>query len=367
MNKFKILFSFVIITVLFFITNLPVLAADLNIDCPAPPTSCSKTGLDLLFSSTNDGYWYPGRILTKTINLKNSSPQTREMAIKGERTSSVSILENVMHISIVGGTTVIWGSSVADFYDQDKIGMGIFDSGADFDYDFTVSMNIGADDNYQNKETVFDLTLGFWGEPIPIPTPTTTPVPTPTPTPGAVLGAGVSVSICTDIPPGGAPTLTSAVGGVNSVTLTWTPATDPVSYYLIAYGTSSGSYQFGNPNIGGKGTTSYTISGLSGGVTYYFVVRAGNGCAPGPFSNELAATPTGGVVIGPAAGFLPGVLGEATPSAELEEKLGEGLATEGGEVAGAETKPRNWWILILIGLVGIGGGFVLYFRFFRKK
>lgn len=254
MNKFKIFLNFVIITVLFFITNLPVLAADLNIDCPVPPTTCSKTGVDPLFSSTDDGYWYPGRNLTKTINLKNSSSEKREMAIKGERTSGVSILENVMHIIIIGGTTVIWNGSIKDFYGQDKIGMGIFDPGVNFDYDFTVSMSSGADDNYQNKETVFDLTLGFWGEPAP--------VATPTPTPGAVLEAGISV---------GAPTV--------------------------------------------------------------------------------------------ASGFLLGVLGEATPSGEL----GPALATEEGEVAGVETEPRNWWILILIGLVGIAGGFVLYFRFFRKK
>jgi len=361
-NKFKFLLTtFLFLFILFFPTR--ALAADLNIDCPAPPTACSKTGVDPLFSSIDDGYWYPGRTLTKTIKLKNSSPETREMAIKGERTSGVSILENVMHISIVGGTVVIWSGNVEDFYGQEKIGMGIFAPGVDFDYNFTVFMSSDADDNYQNKETVFDLTLGFWGGPILTPTPTTTPAPTPTSAPGAVLGAGVSAPVCTDISPGGAPTLISAVGGVNLVTLIWTLATDPVSYYLIAYGTSSGNYQFGNPNIGGKGTTSYTISGLSGGATYYFVVRAGNGCAPGPFSNELTATPTGGVVIGPAPGFLPGVLGEATPSGEL----GPALATEEGEVAGLKVKPRDWWIWILIGLVGIGGGFVLYFRFFRKK
>ena len=94
------------------------------------------------------------------------STETREMAIKGERKSPTNILEEMMHISIVRGTTVIWSSSVESFYNQDKIGMGTFDPGADLDYDFTVSMSSDADDNYQNRETVFDLTLGFWGDPI---------------------------------------------------------------------------------------------------------------------------------------------------------------------------------------------------------
>ena len=88
------------------------------------------------------------------------------MAIRGTRTSTANILENVMHISIVGGTTPIWGGSVADFYGLEKIGMGIFEPGANLDYNFTVFMFSDADDNYQNKETVFDLSLGFWEEPI---------------------------------------------------------------------------------------------------------------------------------------------------------------------------------------------------------
>lgn len=99
---------------------------------------------------------------------------------------------------------------------------------------------------------------------------------------------------CTDAAPGSAPTLSSAVSaGANSITLTWTAAVSPVTYYLLSYGTSSGTYQYGNPNVGGPGTTSYTVGGLTTGTTYYFVVRAVNGCTPGTYSNELSAVPGG--------------------------------------------------------------------------
>lgn len=352
MNKFK----FLLTTLLFFsfVLSFPGLAraADLNIDCSVSPTTCSKSGLDPLFSNSLDGFWYPGKSITKTVNLKNSGTETREMAIKGTRTSGINILENVIHISIVRGATVIWSGSVADFYGQDKIGMGIFAPGANIDYDFTVYMSLGADDNYQNIETVFDLTLGFWGEPAPTATPAATSASNDS---GTVLGAGVSVPVCTDILPGRAPVLTSVVGGVNKVTLTWSPAADPVSYYLIAYGTSSGVYQYGNPNIGGKGTTSYNVTNLSGDTTYYFAVRAGNGCATGPFSNELSVSPGGVVVEGIAEGFLPNVLGS-------QDQIGE---NDTKEVKGVSCLDKNyaWWLPLVIQLI-VG---IVIFKYFGKK
>lgn len=115
------------------------------------------------------------------------------------------------------------------------------------------------------------------------------------PTPGA----------CTNPPPGSAVQLTSAESsGDHTITLTWVGASNPVTYYLLSYGLSSGNYIYGVPNVGGQGTTSFTVGGLTTGKKYYFVVRAGNGCTPGNFSNELSAvvgiTPTPSPVFAPA-------------------------------------------------------------------
>lgn len=95
---------------------------------------------------------------------------------------------------------------------------------------------------------------------------------------------------CKDPAPGGTATLVSAVSNDDhSITLTWTLATNPVTYYLLSYGISPGNYIYGVPNVGGQGATSFTVGGLTTGKKYYFVVRPGNGCTPGTFSNELAA------------------------------------------------------------------------------
>jgi len=166
-------------------------------------------------------------------------------------------------------------------------------------------------------------------------------------------GGGGSTT-CGDTKPGSAPTLLSATAGFNSVTLTWSAAADPISYYLVAYGTTPGSLQYGNPNIGGKGMTSFTVSNLSGGTRYYFRIRAGNGCMPGDYSNELGVTPSGGFVTGPAAGFAEGVLGvetEITPETTVSSPVLTPFLTPkptSGKVLGQEAGKWNWWWLLLI-------------------
>lgn len=182
-------------------------------------------------------------------------------------------------------------------------------------------------------------------------------------------GGSASAPVCNDTKPGSAPTLLSAVAGANSVTLIWSEAKDPVTYYLVAYGTSSGSLQFGNPNVGGKGTTSYIVSGLSGGRTYYFKVRAGNGCAPGDYSNEIAATVGGAELGGPAAGFEAGVLGKSTDQQQDKEEKEQKGTVEGVEATPTESlqevgflTQRNWpWIAVAI-LIILGIGYYLFIR-----
>jgi hypothetical protein len=140
--------------------------------------------------------------------------------------------------------------------------------------------------------------LIFFAVQVPVFAQTETPMPTPTPTG------------CWDPAPGGSVELkTASPSGTHDITLTWTEATDPVSYYLLSYGLAAGQYIYGNPNIGGQGTTTYTVGGLTTGKKYYFVVRAGNGCTPGTFSDELSAI----------AGEIP----TPTPQPEADRPLDE--------------------------------------------
>lgn len=182
--------------------------------------------------------------------------------------------------------------------------------------------------------------------------------------------AAVSAPVCTDAKPKSAPILLSAVAtGLNEITLTWSGAKDPVTYYLVAFGVKSGEMIYGNPNVGGKDITSYTVKGLSSGITYYFKVRAGNNCMPGDFSNEISTTVYGEVIESEIPeGFTEGVLGVE------EEVLGEEIEAtatprlEGFEEAGESVLGRSKVIrVVLWGGAGLAGLILIYLFFFGKR
>lgn len=119
---------------------------------------------------------------------------------------------------------------------------------------------------------------------------------------------------------------------------------------------SSWPPKWGNPSVGN--VTSYTVSGLGSG-TYWFWVRAGNGCKPGAFAGPVSLGAITGIPGGTVAqGFAPGVLGE-------QENLNSGLSTGAAGIRGVEGASTagnnfNWWWLLLI-----PGGLLLLF-FLRK-
>ncbi len=132
----------------------------------------------------------------------------------------------------------------------------------------------------------------------------------------------------------------------------------------MAYGLESGKVQFGNPNVGDKNTLSYTVRNLSGGVTYYFKVRAGNNCMSGDFSNELPATPTGSTTIGEATGFEEGIL--AADMQEKDDLEASRQATGQAQAIVNTVKNNPVWIILALILLGIGV-FIYKSRFSARK
>ena len=157
----------------------------------------------------------------------------------------------------------------------------------------------------------------------PVTAPEITPTPAPTSQPsqssnidggnnngGSSNNSGGSSSCNNEAPK--APRIISATGSLkNEITLNWEKASGPVSHYAISYGLMKGKPLYGNSNIGN--VTSYTVKGLSAGVTYYFQINAVNGCTAGPASNEVAVKGGGKFINTPAVGFKSTVLGKTSP------------------------------------------------------
>jgi hypothetical protein len=116
---------------------------------------------------------------------------------------------------------------------------------------------------------------------------------------GTVWGEQTGIAVCTV---SGAPTLTSAIAGINSAVLTWIAPTDngssPITGYKVYYGLVGPTTQFG----GTLPATNLTVSvtSLTAGTKYYFAVKAVNAAGDSLDSNirnatvmSVPGTPTG--------------------------------------------------------------------------
>lgn len=152
----------------------------------------------------------------------------------------------------------------------------------------------------------------------------------------AVNGSGVSAdsveaSAMTLAAPPPAPTGLTAILGANQVTLSWTASPAATSYNVKRATTSGGPY---TTVASGVTSTNYTNTGLTNGVTYYYVVSASNAIGTGADSSEVSVTPstlvvqlkfdeTSGTIAADSSGrafnatlvngptFAPGVFGNA--------------------------------------------------------
>ena len=107
--------------------------------------------------------------------------------------------------------------------------------------------------------------------------------------------ANAKPPVCSNTPPYSAPNLFQVSTTQTEATLSFTPIRDNISYYFVAYGFTPGDMRFGTSFEMGPydGVINYTVSMLTPGTTYYFMVRGGNGCATGPWSQSVAATAVG--------------------------------------------------------------------------
>jgi hypothetical protein len=102
-------------------------------------------------------------------------------------------------------------------------------------------------------------------------------------------GSSLDTKQCTAAKPDSTPDLFQINAKKESVSLYFSPSSGNRDRYYVMYGLTSGAEQYGFEfQNSASGVINVEISALKANTTYYFKVRAGNGCKPGDWSNELA-------------------------------------------------------------------------------
>jgi len=163
------LFLFVFLSVL----RHPVFAYDLTVTCGA---DCTKSTNDPLFSSGT--VWFPGFSQEKSIHILNTRTKSLSLTTSATNPVNTDNLGDVMNLIIkkVGEAGSLWSGTLTNFYASVPISLlTISENNGTADLTYTVTMDTTANNDYQNKTTVFDLNFNFQGDDESPPTPTPTP------------------------------------------------------------------------------------------------------------------------------------------------------------------------------------------------
>lgn len=276
---------------IFLLLSNPIKASsDIIITCDS--NLCKNSSPLLFFDERNIA---PGFSKTQILTVINKRSDNCNLLFNLNSNSTLSPLSSVQMLSIIEGDTVNQAGSFNDYVNKKNHRLGNIDSHQSKEYLWTTSLNQSLGNNYQLLNSSYNLNLNFiCGE------------------------GGESDNGCHSSSPLNFPKNIKVTSGQNSITLSWDETDDIFSYYLISYSTEKHAATFATANIGGRGTTSFTINNLSADILYYFKIRTGNFCAQGPFSEIISATPSGQKLSNsPFSFFRPAILGQNTSFASI--------------------------------------------------
>ena len=124
----------------------------------------------------------------------------------------------------------------------------------------------------------------------------------------------------------------AAAADAATITLAWDPNPEPdIAGYRLSFGTNSGQY---TTTIDVGNITTYTLTNLLAGSTYYFALQAYNAAGTSPYSNEVSIT-------------LPSPLTVTNLTANRASPQPAGTTITFSAAAGGGTPPYQykWWIV----------------------
>ena len=150
-----------------------VRATDFSMKCDAQ--KCTPASIARFFDK--NVLWYPSYSLSNIVTIENKSKDSQFVGHRAFniQTSEGADIAEVLELVIVRNSVnkQVWKSSLAEFYTTSEAVLGVLGPGKTDSFEYTISMNKDAGNEYQGKNTQFDLVFGYF-----IPTMTPTPAPT---------------------------------------------------------------------------------------------------------------------------------------------------------------------------------------------
>lgn len=287
-----------------------VKAADFNLACNSG-AGCGPA-LSAFFPSSET--WYPGKTLTKTVQFTNNSSIDREVGIQASQTTTSGDVDQVIDLVITkSDSTVLFSNSLHAFYASGEVLLlDNLASHASETFSFQATMYSTSGNEYQRKTTQFDLIIGL--------------ISSPTPTP----------SVCTDTMPATPGSVSPNRINDTEVKVTWGTVSDPVTGYRVSWSKDTDTDGDGEGTRSVGKTTETNITGLNlTSYTYYFKVRAINGCKEGDI--------TGISTIGDGTNYLAPTSTPllTSPTLSSSPTLLLSPTDQNGQVAGAQTSSNS--------------------------
>ncbi|HUT96046.1 MAG TPA: fibronectin type III domain-containing protein [Candidatus Paceibacterota bacterium] len=236
----------------------------------------SAAGLSVEFENSplfNKANFAPGNTTTQWVKIGNTSGSTQKVIVEAINKTDSNNFAEQLNLIIKEGETEIFNKTLKEFFNQGETYLSDLANNGNTRYDFSITFNANANDNWQAKTLGFDIVIGFQGQE------------------GQGGGGGTSGGSGGGGSPG-IPALSiyneaSVIPSETSVTITWTTSYAATSQ--VIYGTGDEAHTLnlsdntGIPPLYGYAHTtpeydiatkvvyhSVTITGLTSGTIYYY-------------------------------------------------------------------------------------------------
>ena len=111
-----------------------------------------------LFSESN---FLPGSAVTRFVKVTNNTDSVQNVFTKTTDEINYDNFGDVLELVVKRDSDILWSGTLTDFFITDKTPLSLIAAQQTIQYDYTISMASGADNNSQGKTLGFNLVIGF--------------------------------------------------------------------------------------------------------------------------------------------------------------------------------------------------------------